>query len=225
MPLPWLPRIEIIGEVSVSVYAAVFFGVGVLLLLFGWHIYRIALVALGVLVGGAVGALIANLAGFHFLYLAVPLGILGGVLTAFLDQVAAFFGGGACGAMLMIAIVQETAEPAWLLYVAAGLAFLIGGIVTAWLYKPMIIVSLSVVGALCIANAVTLVADVRSPGSARQFFYEHPYVMAGGVALVALGGIVLQSLGENEETEGKDKKKKKPATNGRRPGRRSAKTG
>lgn len=217
MLLPWLPQIGMLNDVPVSVVAALFFGAGVLLLLFGWHIYRVALVVLGVLTGGAIGALIAHLVGIHVLYLAIPLGIVAGVLTAFLEGLAAFFAGGLCGALGMMALLQETGAGR---YVAVGLAFLIGGLLAIFLWRPMIIISLSVVGAVSIANALLLAANGWTPGSAERFLSGHPYLFAAGLAFLTVCGVIFQSIGEKPEGEEEAKGKqgtRKSAPSKKRP--------
>ena len=83
MNMSWLADLTQLEPFPPLVLAPALGGMGVLLLLFGWHIYRVLFVAMAVLAGGALGAGAGFLLGVPTLILALPLGIVGALPPAF----------------------------------------------------------------------------------------------------------------------------------------------
>ena len=188
---PWQTELTLFESVPPIMLAAALFGLGVMCLLFGWHVYRVSLVTLAVLIGGAIGAGIAFLAHIPMVILALPVGILVGLVAARLEKVGAFLIGGLCSALWILSS-PTFSGPRVGLYVAAGLAFLITGILAILLWRPMIIVSLAATGSWFLASAVLLSADTFSPGALRQIVSHHPHWVIVLMALVTLIGVWFQ---------------------------------
>lgn len=191
------PSVETLGSVPAAVLALVLFGSGVMLLLLGWNIYRVVLVTLGVLVGAAMGAGVAFLMGLPMILLALPLGLLVGVVSVRLEKVGAFLVGGLCSAVPLL-IGREMFAPGYGIYVAAGLAFLITGTLAVLLWRPMIIVSFAVIGASLMAEGVLIATDSLKPNSLRDLAGQHPYWTAGVMAFVTLVGVCFQATGDDD---------------------------
>jgi len=198
------PQNELFGVVPVLLSAAIYFGLGVLLLMFGWHAYRVSLVVVGVLLGGGVGAGLASLVHIHPLIIALPLGILTGALAISLEKVGAFLVGGLCGAIPIIALRAQFASP-WGYYAAAGLGFAIAGILALYIWRPVIVVFLAIIGASFIMNGIALAVDYLSPVRAKDWTAAHPaWTLFLLVVLVGFG--VYYQTGEEKGAKpgGKD---------------------
>lgn len=206
--MEFLPPVEMLGAMPSTILALVLFGTGVMLLLLGWDIYRVALVVLGVLIGAAMGAGLAFLVDIPMLILAIPLGLLVGVLSVGLEKVGAFVVGGMCGAVPLLA-GQDMFGPGYGIYIAAGLAFIIAGVLAVMLWRPMIIVSFSVLGGWLMAQGVLIATDRMQPNPLRSLAAAHPYWTAGVMALITLIGVFFQASGREEEIPSGKKGKKK----------------
>ena len=194
---------DIIGSIPPVIVAGILFGAGVLLLLYGWHVYRIALVVTGMLVGAAVGMEIAHRAGVPAIILALPLGVLAGLVAGYMDKAGAFLVGGLCGAIPVLA-AKGLFQNMYAFYVSAALAGIIAGVLAIYLWKPMIIASLAVVGTARIAGAVALAADAVSPGAARPWIGRHLLISTLAFLAVAGFGFYFQSRAEEREKEAKE---------------------
>lgn len=203
---------EIVMAVPAPALAAMGFGAGLALLLFGWRIYRVALVSVGVLAGGAIGTAIAVAlrVWFHLnlpaVVLAIPIGVLLGLVTLKLEKIGAFLAGGACGA-LPILMTFSTADYGNGLYLAAGLAFLLGGLLAVLLWRPMIILSLAVLGAALIGQCALLSSDLIGRFDLRRLAAQYPYVWAAAMGILAMLGCLFQMRLIEEKPE--DKKSEK----------------
>lgn len=209
MNAAWEQVAVIIESIPPLVLAAALLGVGVTFLLFGWHIYRIALVSVGVLNGAAIGAGIAFAlnAGFSIripvIVLAVPIGVLVGLVALRLEKVGAFFVGGLCGAIPLLGL-RHFFEAGYGLYAAAGIAFVLCGILAIFLWRPMIIISLSVIGAYCLANAAVLATDRLETFNLRELAAAHPYGAATATGILTAIGVLFQTREEKGESETAD---------------------
>jgi hypothetical protein len=182
---------EFFGVVPPVVMAAFLFGVGVLFLLFGWPVYRIALVTTGVLIGAAMGLGIAVLLGVPALLIALPLGVVVGMVSLRLERVGAFVVGGLCGAIPLL--VANQGAHGYGIYVAAALAFLIAGLLTVFIWKPMVILGVAVLGASLVGNGILLGARELDANATDAFLARNPYLFAVGMGILTLMGILFQS--------------------------------
>ena len=192
MFVPWLTELGALEAVPPFVLAAMFFGLDVMFLLFGWQIYRISLVVLAVLVGGAIGAGIAHLVKCPALIFALPVGIVLGLLAGRLEKVGAFLMGGLCSAVWLLSSPAFSGERSGL-YIASGLAFLITGILAVLIWRPMIIAGMALIGSWLLLNALLSGTETFSPGTLRGFLSQHPWWGFACMALITLIGIVFQS--------------------------------
>jgi len=206
MMIQWLTEFEPITCVPPSVLGAMLFGLGVMLLLFGWQVYRISLVVLGVLVGGAIGGGLAFLVKLPMIILALPIGILVGLLAGRLEKVGAFLVGGLCSALWILSSPAPVTDRIGL-YVAAGLAFIVTGLLAVMLWRPMVIVSMAVTGSWLLVSALVTGTEPFSPGTLRQMASRRPMWTAIVMALVTLTGIGFQARSSAQEPAAAEKGK------------------
>jgi len=200
MNMSWLADLTQLEPLPPLVLAPALGGLGVLLLLFGWHIYRVLFVAMAVLMGGALGAGAGFLLNVPMLFLALPLGIVVGLFALRIEKVGAFFTGGLCSALWVLSSPRFPDSGAGL-YIAACLAFIITGILAVLLWRPMIIVSLAAIGAWLLTNAILLATDALTSGVLRRQFETHPWWCLFFVALITLIGVGFQAGIREEEVD------------------------
>lgn len=187
-------------QVPPPITACLLVGAGVLLLFYGWRVYKIALVAVGVLVGAALGAALAARLGVHPLIVALPLGLLAGIGALMLQKVGAFLAGGAC-ALLLVEGARGMFQNEWGFYLIAALAFLIGGLLALYLWRPMITVSLAMIGASFLAGGLITAADLVKPGWATNLAERHPYWLTAALIIAAIIGVYYQTREESAPEE------------------------
>ena len=201
MNMSWLADLTQLEPLPPLVLAPALGGLGVLLLLFGWHIYRVLFVAMAVLIGGALGAGAGFLLNVPMLILALPLGIVMGLIALRIEKVGAFFTGGLCSALWVLSSPRFP-DSGIGLYIAAFLAFVITGILAVFLWRPMIIVSLAGIGSWFFTNAILLATDALTSGALRRLFNTHSWWCLFFVALVTLAGVGFQAgFGDKEAEE------------------------
>jgi len=177
------------------VLACLLLGAGVLLLFYGWRIYRIGLVCAGVLVGAALGVALAKKLGIHPLLVALPMGLLVGISALMLQKVGAFLAGGAC-ALVPIFALRGMFHSEQAFYFAAALAFLIGALLALMLWRPMITVSLAMIGASFLSHGVIVAADLLGRNWGSQAAERHPYLITGAVIAATIFGVYFQTRDE-----------------------------
>ena len=209
--------IEIVKSVPPDIIVGATLAGGFVLLFFGWRLYQIALVSIGVLWGGALGALIAIGLRIAFeinippIVLAIPLGVVMGLLTPKLQKIGAFIVGGLCGAIPILA-TQPAEVPGNAVWLAAGVAFLLCGILAVLLWRPMIVLSLAVIGSKLLVVGTFGAADRLGHPVLREKAADYPYVVAAAMGVLTLLGVLFQmrkELGEDEEEKKPEKKDKK----------------
>ncbi len=198
MHFPFRPEGSLFGTMSPGVLIAVCLIGGIVFLLLGWNFYRFTLLLLGAVVGGGLGWGIGSAAGIE----PVLTGVLGGVLVAvliFLVEKAGFFiAGGTCAA-LPIFIFLTGGGHGNALFLFAGLAFVIAGALTLLIRKPIIVVSMSVIGSVALANGLLLIMESYHPEFVEGMMSEYSGMLVIGIIGMALGGIMFQSRGDYEE--------------------------
>jgi len=198
---PWQSSSQWTLHFPPPVLACLLLGAGVLLLFYGWRVYRIGLVCAGVLVGAALGVALAKRLGVHPLIVALPMGLLVGISALMLQKVGAFLAGGAC-ALIPILALREMFQSEGAFYFAAALAFLIGALLALVLWRPMITVSLAMIGAAFLANGLIVVADLFGGSRGTDVAARHPYLIAGAVIAAAVFGVYFQTREEAEPEDG-----------------------
>jgi hypothetical protein len=195
MPALWQSSHYLTNQFPPPILACLLLGAGVLLLFYGWHVYRVGLVCAGVLVGAALGVALAKRLGVHPLIVALPMGLLVGISALMLQKVGAFLAGGAC-ALIPILALREMFQSEGAFYVAAALAFLIGALLALFLWRPMITVSLAMIGASFLGNGLVIVADLFGRNWGSQTAEQHPYLITGAVIAATVFGVYFQTREE-----------------------------
>jgi len=212
--------IAIVEAVPAEALAVGMFVAGVALLFFGWHLYRIALVAAGVLMGGVIGTLIAVGLRIAFsvripaLVLAIPVGVVVGLLAIKMQKVGAFIVGGLCIAIPILAS-RSLIEAGRAVWIAGGIGFVLGGVLAVLLWRPMIVISLAVIGSKSIALGTFGIFDRIGRFDLRARSEQHPYATAGILGVVTLLGVLFQmreDLAPKKKSEKKRKDKKPDAS-------------
>jgi len=212
MPEIWEQFTRFMESSPPAIVSVLVFVIGLLFLFFGWQTYRVSWVVTGVLVGGAVGLGIAFTLDVVFdvkipaLVLALPFGIVLGLLTHRLEKLGAFLVGGLCGAVPLLASPHIVGTGTGV-FIAAGGTFILGGVLAILLWKPMIIVSFCVVGACLVVQGALLASDCFDSVHLRQLAAAHPWMTAGSVVMLTLIGLYFQTLGAEKPPEKKKPKK------------------
>lgn len=200
MQMTLFPRSDLFEAAPTILAGVIFIGMGLLFLFLGWHTYRVTLAAVGVLVGAGLGASLAALVDLHPLYFVLPLGILFGFLAVALEKAGAIFVGGLFGALPIVALRGEF-QVEWAYYAALIAGFLVGAILAIYLWKPVVVFFLSVIGAAFMMNGAALVIERLSPGSGQSFMKNHPAIMLCAFIALALFGAYSQ-VGIKAKEEG-----------------------
>ncbi len=197
LSLPVRLQGELLGKVPPEAFAIMCAVVGFVLLILGWPLYRIMLMSIGCAFGVTVGWVAARHFGFNPLYLAIPLALVIGVLTLLLAKVGAFCAGGVCAATPVFMFLSYQASGSALL-VIAGLAFVAGGVVTIVLWRPVIILCFSVIGATLLTNGFLLMMDTVNPSLVRRFTKEFSPFLYVTIAAITIGGVFFQNKGSDD---------------------------
>jgi len=181
-----------------EVFATGCLALGLVMVFLGWSFYRIALMGAGAAVGFAIGRATGMLLplGFNALYIAVPLALLLGIGALMVEKLGAFLLGGALAAGPATLFLMERWHGVGRIAVAGLLAFMVGGLLMVLLWRPVIVISLAVLGAAMAANGTLLIVEhVRPHWAARVASAGRPW-LAAAVGLLALCGVLFQTCGE-----------------------------
>lgn len=202
-----------------AAYSAFLVAIGVLHLFYGWRIYRITFTAFCVLLGGALGAHLALRVGWPWPALALPAAVVAGLLCLWIERFLVFL---TVGTVCALALNQVYAKPPdTMLYVAAGLAFLLGGLLGALLWRPLVILCQALLGAALILSAVLLTAGQVRPDTAGPLLQGREGILLLIVLLTAIPGAIFQMVagGAKEKEDAKKKLAAAKATRGKGAGR------
>jgi hypothetical protein len=200
---PVSPPEILLERVPVDAFALTLLVLGLVLVMLGWQVYRFALFVVGGAFGAGVGGSLIytaqafgweRLAGVEPLLVIIPLALLGGVGALLTEKLGAFFAGGACLAALVYIFAPraQLGQVYWVLLVGGVLA---GGILTLLMWKPLIILSLSILGSLFTANGFLLLMAAYSPDLFERLRGEvGPFAVIGVIGM-SLGGILFQTRG------------------------------
>lgn len=155
LPVPRLPH-----EIGLPLLIVA----GIVLLLFGWKLYRVMMVMIVVVAGGLLAAWLARTRGLWVMLAAgLPAGLIGGHLSLTFERYGVFVLGCVAG------VAPVFASEAYFfsnhaMYFAALAIGLITGSLAVLFWKPGIILSLSIIGATAIERGVILGAEYFRPG-------------------------------------------------------------
>lgn len=171
---------------------------GLAFLLYGYRVYKALVILTFAIVGGLIGMFI----GAHFALsgIAALLGMAGGALVLGLlawplHRVGWGLLGGTVSAVVFagFATTAGVTVQAYVL-VIGGLAFVLGMVLTVWLFRPLLVIITSLVGAtLLVEGAVRLV--VLSPSFGEPicaFLKENAYVWLIVLLVLAGAGMLMQ---------------------------------
>ena len=173
---------------------------GFLSLLYGYRLYKVVAVVATALLGAYVGRYFLHpLLPEKFAWIApVGLGLLGAVGALAVQKMMVFLVGAAVGfvslgpvAAEMIWSGAESPSPTEYLIAGAG-AFLVMGVLSLVLFKPIVVVATSMFGSTLITSgAVHLVEALSSQH--RGIYQAHPRELAWAFIGVAIIGVVFQT--------------------------------
>jgi hypothetical protein len=186
-------------------FAATALGIGLLLWLFGWRWHRFWLVVSLTIAAGVVGLQTGRASGGHLMALALLMAVAAGVLAVELARVVAFAAGGVAF-WLAVRAVFPKADDLWI-------CFLVGGIVSALLYRLWIMALTSFVGALLGAYATLMLLATHRGLDAVAWAESNRLSLNAGVVAATVLGVLAQAILERLRKERpKDEAAKDPAT-------------
>lgn len=182
---------QLVGDLPAVPSICLLFACGMVLLLMGWQTWRVTLFLVGAIFGGAAGYAMAPHVSIHPLFLMIPLALVAGILALVLQRIGAFMAGGLCAAMPVLAFRADFAQQG-VFWTVCAFAFLAGGLITLWLWRPMIIASLAVIGAAMVSDGAMMTWRHFHAASADEFLARVPWGPLALCGLLALLGIYMQ---------------------------------
>jgi hypothetical protein len=173
---------------------------GLVLLLFGWRLYRVLLVMVSVCVTGLAAAWAVRRWGTAaMLAVGAPLGALGGLLSRYVERYGVFLIGGAAGAAPVLdSRVYFFSDHT--MYFAALASALIAGSLAVLFWRPGIILSFSVLGAVFLERGALLLAEQARPGLGERIVGQYQVALC----LTLLGMVLLGVLAQDRESRPAD---------------------
>ena len=173
--------------------------IGLLLLTFGWRIYRTVLVMCAVIIGGLAAAALARGHGVVLmLAVGLPVGALCGRVALHFERYAVFVIGGVAGALPVLNSYAFFYTNHTMYAVALG-AFLIIGSLTVLFWKPAIVFSISAIGAALVEKGLLMIADRLRPGLGYHLIANQNLALCGLFLLLTLVGVALQYRDSRQE--------------------------
>lgn len=197
--------------------ALVLIPLGLAFLLYGYRVYKALVILTFAIVGGLIGMILG--AHFGLLGLAALAGLVGGALVfGFLGWPLHRIGWGLLGGVVAAVVFAGFAAMAGVtvhayLFIIAGLAFVLGVVLTIWLFKPVLIIVTSLMGAALLVEGAMRLA-VRAPSFGEpiyQFLKANNYVLAVVLLVLAGVGALLQWCDTRGGAGGAERRPKKPA--------------
>jgi hypothetical protein len=171
---------------------------GLLLLLFGWYVYRIAMTAAMVVMGGIGGMWLAQHWGWPPLPVALIAGLICGILSGAVEKLGAFLLGGSTGVALVYS-VRELFQHLHNQYVAEIIAFLVLGALTVIFFRPLVTFIFAALGAICIVHSALIYAESSNPGLGRRIITDYPSAIITIFFILLITGILFQMRGKPAE--------------------------
>ena len=170
---------------------------GVVLLLFGWRLYRVLLVMIVVAGAGLLAAwLVRGMGMWGMLVVGLPVGFLCGLASATFERYGVFAMGCVAGAApILDSRVYFFSDHS--MYAAALATGLIAGSLAVLFWRPGIILCLSVLGAVCVERGALLVSEHIRPGLGEAIIAQNNLALS----LILLGLILLGVLVQDRESK------------------------
>lgn len=187
---------------------------GVAFLLYGFRLYKWLVILVYAFAGGVLGAVAAQYAGVHMLIGMTAGALLMGLVAWPLHRLGlALLGGvGLALAAMMVAAAMGVTSQATLVMIVIG-AFIGGTIITAILLRPLIILMMSLNGAVLMVQAALCLA-VAWPSFGEPMLgllRRQPYLFGVAVLVLTAVGCLLQFSDEGGKAGAGKKKRKKEA--------------
>jgi|GEM_PF-3862496 len=171
--------------------ALIYFVGGLLFLIYGLKIYRVAVILAGAVVGAIAGSWAAAELGFPPWVGALVIGLALAILAWPMQKLAVFLLGGYFGILFLSPTLAELfGERLYLLWIVVS--FLCLGVLCLLLFKPVVIVATSFEGAALIVGAVLVVGWHRFPKAAANLVNTSPELILLVFLLLGLVGIFMQ---------------------------------
>jgi len=190
---------------SVSVVMLI---VGLLALLYGWKLYKVLVIVATALAGAYLGWYLAH--DYKLLpekiqfFGPLVLGLLGAVLAIPLQKAAVFFIGASIGFVSLGPLAADMIwkapdQPTLTQYlITGGIAFIVMGILTLLMFRPMVMIATSMFGAtLASSAAVQIVQTVWYPD--KDMFSLYPVALAGVFMGLTVGGVIFQAVSSGKK--------------------------
>lgn len=179
--------------------------VGILMWMFGWRWHKFWVVFGITTAAGILGLNAGQAAGGQVMAIGVLLAFAGGVMAMEVARLLAFAVGG-MAAWLAVQLVLPAAQEMWAVFLAGGLFGVI-------LYRLWTMLLTSLLGVLLSWHAAFAMAGPLGRFDAVNWVAEHSAALNGGVIIVTLLGVIVQTIAASERPEEKKKevKPEKPA--------------
>jgi len=173
---------------------------GLILLFMGWRLYRVVLVAAGVLASGLATCWLTQAQGRWVMMAAsVAAGLAGGGLAFRFERYGVFLMGGAASGAAMLAH-EAYFTNSHSLYFAALSCFLLGGSLAVVFWRPAVVFVLCAAGAVFVERGALLLLASLQPGLAHTVTRNYELALCLAVLLLILAGIAAQFRDDTPQT-------------------------
>ena len=211
----WLPQ-DLSANMAWAGAVGILAG-GLMLLFCGWWAYRVFLIAGGAALGALVGRAAAEAMGVSWPLPTIIVAAIGGLAMLLIEKAAIFILGGlllsSVTLSLMLPALDIQPHRIWSHFgeiersvrggvaVAAGITFLIGGILSLAIWKKIVIVWFGILGGLLTVNGAVLVVEQARQGAGRSLAAEWPALLYVAAGVLAVFGMLHQFGEESKEEE------------------------
>jgi hypothetical protein len=172
--------------------------VGLAFLLYGYRVYKALVILVFALAGGLIGMVLGAYAGLGGTTSII--GMAGGALVlGLLAWPLHRVGWGVLGGIAFAFVFAGFADSAGVrgqeyMYLIAGGSFVLGLALTIWLFRPLLVVITSLVGAMFLAVGVLRLTSLRASFGERilEYLNANKYVLALAMLVLAGVGAIMQ---------------------------------
>lgn len=171
--------------------ALIYFVGGLFLLIYGFKIYRAAVILTGAVVGAILGSWAAASLGLPEWLGALVIGLALAILAWPMQKLAAFLMGGYFGVLFLLPTLAELfGQRLYILWLLVS--FLSLGVLCLLLFKPIVIIATSFEGAALLVGAMLVVAWHHAPKTTIRLLSTSPGLILLALLLLSLVGFLLQ---------------------------------
>lgn len=202
---------DLVPRVHPALTAAVVFVVGLVLLAFGFRLYRLLVIVAYAAAGLALGTVAGAHLGVNVLISQIVGAVVLGALAWPLHRLGWALVGGVVTALVLAPLARMLGvEHGTALFVIGAAAFLAGAILTGWLLRPLIVVITSLAGAMLLVEATVCLLS-HWPAAGRPVLSivdARPYVVLIVWGVLAVAGMFIQA---QDAGKGSPRKPARPA--------------